>query len=106
MKRFALVFLIALFPIIGHAQSAREQLENIAGSSISATRADNEYEARSRAAKGWGEGGVSAWKDNRRDAWEYRKAARERIRRQRREARTNRRRYHLRDYQPSRGNNR
>ena len=102
MKRVAIIILVALFPVLGRAQNtAREQLEYIADNSIAATRTDDENWARSLAATGWGQGGFEGWKENRRTSWEDRKAARDRIRQQRREARANRRRYHLRDYTPA-----
>lgn len=102
MKRLAIILfaLAALAVIPAKAQTAREQLETISGSSIAATRADNDASARGLAARGWGSYSIESWKADRRASWENRREARAQIRRQRREARANRRRYHLRDYTP------
>lgn len=106
MKRFAIILLasaaLLFIPNKSKAQNhALREAEEIAGYSIDATRADNVYDARNRAAEGWDRLGSEAWKANRRANWEYRKAARNQARQQRRDARANRRRYHLRDYQPA-----
>ena len=105
MKRLIVILAsLAIFSVFGcRAQNhALNQLEHIAGSSVDATHASSDAEARSRASEYWGNGGPgnAVWKANRRDSWNARREARSRIRQQRREARANRRRYHLRDYQP------
>ena len=102
MKRLVLILLAsaALAIIPAKAQNAREQLETIAGSSIAATRAEDDASARGLASRGWGGYSVESWKADRRTSWENRHDARAQIRRQRREARANRRRYRLRDYTP------
>ena len=102
MKRLAIILLalVALATIPAKAQSAREQLETISGSSIAATRASDDASARGLAARGWGAYSVESWKADRRTSWENRREARNWIRRERREARANRRRYHLKDYTP------
>jgi len=104
MKRLIVILLaVAIFSAAECcAQNALPQLEHIAGRSAEAARASNAGEARARAADGWDRGGPgnAVWKANRRDAWNDRREARDRIRQQRREARANRRRYHLSDYQP------
>lgn len=104
MKRIIVILAaIALVSAVEcRAQNALRQLEHIAGSSVDATRANSDGEARARASDGWDQGGPgnAVWKANRREAWNERRADRTRIRQQRREARANRRRYRLRDYRP------
>jgi len=106
MKRLVIILLAlaALAIIPAKAQTAREQLEIISGSSIAATKAPDDASARGLAARGWGAYSVESWKADRRTSWENRREARNWIRRERREARKNRRRYRLRDYSPMKEN--